>query len=218
MLSKGKASSRSHRFFLSRSPLGIYKKASELKSQQFGVGVLGKSPVILAERTIVTRLMRYYIRKDAASEIEGPFELEALRGWVAGGRFTNDFEAIEDTGRSTDDIRASRRWQLLEDVFTDPLSKRIEQSPGAFLAGVRQNSCYKALRLFIDLTSGAAWLTIAGLTYLEVGKSSPGDSTVQLVVVLGIFLMASIALIAARQFATLFADIADILIHQNRKK
>jgi hypothetical protein len=43
--------------------------------------------------------MKYYVRKDATSEIEGPFELDVIRGSIARGRFTTEYEALEDHGQ-----------------------------------------------------------------------------------------------------------------------
>ena len=85
--------------------------------------------------------MKYYVRKDASSQIEGPFELEAIRGWIAGGRFAMEHEGVEDLGRSTDELRRSRMWRSLEEVLAEPLPMRSAQSPKDFLDGVRDQSC-----------------------------------------------------------------------------
>ena len=46
--------------------------------------------------------MKYYVRKDASCEIEGPFELEAIRGWIAGGRFAMEHEGVLERIRKID--------------------------------------------------------------------------------------------------------------------
>jgi hypothetical protein len=162
--------------------------------------------------------MKYYVRKNADSVIEGPFELEAIRGWIAGGRFTNDFEAIEDNGRTLDQLRLSRLWQRLEEVFAEPMPPNAERSPGSFLALVRQNSCYKTLRLFVNLTTVAIWIAVAVTIYLEMTKDPALEGTTRLIMAAGVLFLISLALIAVRQSALLFADIADILIEQNRRR
>jgi hypothetical protein len=157
--------------------------------------------------------MKYYVRKDASSEIEGPFELEAIRGWIANGRFTMEDEAVEDRGRSTDEIRRSRMWRTLEEVFAEPPSERNAQSPKVFLAAVREQSCYKTLRLCIDLTVLASWAACAFFLFTRF-SSSPD------LLVLSIVLMAigGVGFLALRQSAYVIVDIADVLIEQTRRK
>jgi hypothetical protein len=160
--------------------------------------------------------MKYYVRKDASSDLEGPFDLEAIRGWVAGGRFTTEFEAIEDLGRTTDQLKRSRRWQTLEELFAEPASTNPEQSPKAFLEKVREQSCYKTLRLCVDLVVLAAWIAAAlGLFFYSPAVES---NLGLLAMGLGILVLAAIVVVAFRQSAFVLIDVADILIEQNRKK
>lgn len=160
--------------------------------------------------------MKYYVRKDAASDIEGPFDFEAIRGWVAAGRFTNDFEAIEDIGRSTDQLKRSRRWLSLEELFAEPAPSLNEPSPKAFLEKVREQSCYKVLRLCIDLAMAAAWVAAGFAMYLRRPDGEP--NFVVLSVGLGILLLAAMVAVAIRQSAFVLIDVADILIEQSRRK
>ena len=162
--------------------------------------------------------MRYYVRKDESADVEGPFDLDAIRGWVARGRFTPEFEAIEEMGRTADEVRRSQRWNKLEVVFADPAPRVGGQTPESFLARVRENSCYKTLRLFIDLATVAAWAASIFLVYVELSRRAPGDQATQLVVGLVVIALISIGLVAIRQSALLFADIADILIDANRRR
>lgn len=162
--------------------------------------------------------MKYYVRRDASSEIEGPFDLPAIRGWIAGGRFTNDFEAIQDTGRTAEELKACRDWQSLGDVFAQPEARQRGESADAFLGRVRKNSCYRTLRLFIDLTMVAAWGGGAAAIYLNFQTEEQGLRTGTLLIAAALILVASVGLVAIRQSAVLFVDIADILIEQNRRK
>jgi hypothetical protein len=157
--------------------------------------------------------MTFYVRKDAFSEIEGPFELEAIRGWIASGRFTVAHEAVEDRGRSTDEVRNSRMWRTLEEIFAEPASMRVEQSPKAFLEAVREQSCYKTLRLCIDLIMLAAWVGCALLALVRF-SSSPELLVGSIILVLVI----GVGFVALRQSAFVLVDIADVLIEQNRRK
>jgi hypothetical protein len=157
--------------------------------------------------------MKYYVRKDAASEIEGPFELEAIRGWIAGERFTMEHEAVEDRGRSTDEIRRSRMWRTLEEIFAEPTALLTEQSPQAFLNSVRDRSCYKTLRLCIDLAVLTAWGTAAVLILLRFSESK---NSLAIGVLLA--LAAGVVAVALRQSAFVLVDIADVLIEKNRRK
>ena len=157
--------------------------------------------------------MKYYVRRDASSEIEGPFDLEAIRGWIASGRFTMEHEAVEDWGRSTDEIKRSRMWRTLEETFAEPAPMRSAQSPKVFLNAVREQSCYKTLRLCIDLTTLASWGVCTVLLFSRF-SSSPD------MLVLSIVLAAVIAVgfLALRQSAFVVVDIADVLIEQTRRK
>lgn len=162
--------------------------------------------------------MKYYVRKDASSEIEGPFELDAIRGWIARGRFTNDCEAIEERGRTIEEVQRSQRWDRLEVIFADPEPSHAGESPDSFLARVRQNSCYKTLRLFIDLSTIAAWGVSVFVIYMELSKRAQFDQLTRIVLAVVMIALLSIGLVAIRQSALLFADIADILIDQNRRR
>jgi hypothetical protein len=157
--------------------------------------------------------MKYYVRKDAAAEIEGPLDLEAIRGWVAAGRFSNEYEAVEDRGRSTDEVRRSRMWRTLEEIFAEPPEMRHEQSPAAFLDAVRERSCYKTFRLCIDLAIVAGW--IAGALGAWIRFS---DSTNSMILAGILVVLLGIGLSALRQSALVVVDIADVLIEQNRRK
>lgn len=160
--------------------------------------------------------MKYYVRKDASSDIEGPFELEAIRGWVAAGRFTNDFEAIEDIGRTTDQLKRSRRWITLDELFSEPPPSANEQSPKAFLEKVREQSCYRVLRLCIDLAMTAAWIATA--VFLVVQKPVGEAPIPMLALGAGLLILAALLAVAIRQSAFVLIDMADILIEQNRRK
>jgi hypothetical protein len=157
--------------------------------------------------------MKYYVRKDALSEIEGPFELDSIRGWIARGRFTTEHEAVEDRGRSTDEVRRSRMWRTLEEIFAEPQALHVEQSPQHFLDAVRSRSCYKTLRLCVDLAIVAAWAACALLAFV---RSSDSTNSVMIAVFLAV--AAAVASVAVRQSAFVVVDIADILIEQNRRK
>jgi hypothetical protein len=158
-------------------------------------------------------MMKYYVRQDASSEIEGPFDLEAIRGWIAGGRFTMQHEGVEERGRSTDDVRRSRMWRTLEEIFAEPAELHVEQSPQVFLNAVRERSCYKTLRLCIDLSTFGGWF--AGGVYIFQRFASDTQSAVLCGAAL---ILMAIACAALRQSAFVLIDIADVLIEQNRRK
>ncbi len=160
--------------------------------------------------------MKYYVRKDASSDIEGPFDLEAIRGWVAAARFTNDYEAIEDMGRTTDQLKRSRRWVTLDELFSEPPPALNEQSPKAFLEKVREQSCYKVLRLGIDLAMTAAWITMA--VFLFAQRPTAEAPIPMLAVGAGLLILSALVAVALRQSAFVLIDMADILIEQNRRK
>jgi hypothetical protein len=157
--------------------------------------------------------MKYYVRKDASAEIEGPFELEAIRGWIAGGRFSMEHEGVEDLGRSTDELKRSRMWRSLEEVLAEPAPLRDPQSPSAFLTAVRDQSCYKTLRLCIGLTTFAGWGACAILAWLRFSSST--DGLIFSIALIGIM---AVGFVALRQSAFVVVDIADVLIEQTRRK
>jgi hypothetical protein len=156
--------------------------------------------------------MKYYVRKDATSEIEGPFKLDVIRGWIAGGRFSMDYEALEDHGQSLDQMTQSEDWMLLDKIFAAPAG--FEQSPKEFLRAVRKRSCYRGLRFCVDVLAIAGWAGCIWWTflfhYIPV-REVPVDQLI------GVGLVA-IGVAVSRFALRLLADIGDLLIEQNRRR
>ena len=149
--------------------------------------------------------MNYYVRKDGSSKIEGPFDLESIRGYIALGRFTGDYEGAENEHGP---------WSTLEEIFAMPVPRHFEQFPASFLEAVREQSCFKGLRLCAD---ALAVVAVGGpLVYLFSARallSGPAASGLILWVLVSV-----IAGLLSRFLATAIADIADILIEKSRRK
>jgi hypothetical protein len=158
--------------------------------------------------------MKYYVRKDASSEIEGPFDLLVIRGWIAGGRFSTEYEALEDHGQSLDQMKDSEKWTLLDEVFALGTAATFEQSPKEFLKAVRKRSCYKGLRFCIDVVAIAGWAGCIWWTFLFHSIPVREIPVNQLI---GVGLVA-IGVAVFRVALRLLADIGDVLIDENRRK
>jgi hypothetical protein len=158
--------------------------------------------------------MKYYVRKDASSEIEGPFDLGAIRGWIAGGRFTTEHEALEDRDQDSAQLEAASGWTTLQEIFAGPAATQPDEKPRAFLRKVREQSCYKGLRFFVNLLALAGW---AGcLWWVTILRASPVRELFVNEFILGGLALVSVAVV--RLMAVLLIDIGDILIERNRRK
>jgi hypothetical protein len=158
--------------------------------------------------------MKYYVRKDASAEIQGPVDLEVIRGSIARGRFTTEYEALEDRGQSLSQLKNSEKWMLLDEVFALGPTASFEQSPKEFLKAVRKRSCYKGLRFCVDVMAIAGWAGCIEWTFLFHSIPVREIPVNQLI---GVGLVA-IGVAFFRVALRLLADIGDILIEENRRK
>jgi hypothetical protein len=150
--------------------------------------------------------MKYYLWKD--SQETGPFTLEMLQVQLRSGTIRGDQPA-----RSIN----STTWARVEDL----LAQAPRASRGTFsaerkrvtrhLRRVRDNTCYGALRMLIDISFIITLLIFIGIAgFMLVSRNS---------FVLALYPGGGVVLaIASRQFLLLFVDMADTLLQRHAKE
>ena len=159
--------------------------------------------------------------KNASSKIEGPFDVAAIRGWIAGGRFTMEYQALEDHAQSADQMKNSTAWMSLEEIFSLPPSVPavIQLPPKGLLEALREQSRYKALRLGADILATAGWAGCIGSIFWWHSLGIP--QVAGLGFLLGQVLYAGLGAVVVavlRLMLVLLADIGDYLFEQYRKR
>ena len=95
-----------------------------------------------------------------------------------------------------------------------------EESPSEFLRSVRAQTSYGTLRAVITIVSVLliAITSIAMVPAILIALQTREYAAVGIIIALVVAIINIVLLIAAKQFVTMFVDMADTLIEQNRKK
>ncbi|HTN76074.1 MAG TPA: hypothetical protein VL096_12535 [Pirellulaceae bacterium] len=164
--------------------------------------------------------MKYWLRHPGATDFVYPLTLAEIRARIESGDLYLDCEALKATGQSLDEVRRSMGWVMLSAVLEPEsvITPDVGQSPAAFRAMIRRQSCYGNLRELIAVCTGFSLLVnvvLAGICIM--GGIRGGDGPLSIFSLLaGIF--GCFLTILLYQVALMMVDIADTLIEQNRRK
>jgi hypothetical protein len=169
--------------------------------------------------------MNYYLWINGKEQ--GPYTLEQIQQALDRGDITP-----QQTARTDE----SANWEPLEQIAAlqgrVPKQASVPIAPAAvaqdstrqrvrgYLALVRANSCYPALRGLIEVCFGLSIVCVVGgvlmFWYGDVIVGG-GFSAARTIALLGIAVLLVVGLVAARQSAFLLIDIADTLLHEHSK-
>ena len=173
--------------------------------------------------------MNYYITTHD-NEISGPHDLNALKNLLASGNITQETPVcVEGTEEWKSLSEILRRFQVIQ-RFQAKQQQEMRQPHAApqpqqrarillteeqHLADIRSRSCYKALRLVINVSAGVIFAAIiAFILYVATRET---ERLQPKLIGIGYALVLLIVTIAGRQSALLLVDIADTLLFEHNR-
>ena len=173
--------------------------------------------------------MNYFITTHD-NEISGPHNLGALKNLLVSGAITQVTPVCEEgteEWKSLSEIlrrfQAIQRFQAKQQqemrqphAAPQPQQRaRIFLTEEQHLADIRSRSCYKALRLVINVSAGVIFAAIiAFILYVATRETERFQPKL---IGIGYALVLLIVTIAGRQSALLFVDIADTLLFEHNR-
>jgi hypothetical protein len=166
--------------------------------------------------------------KDGENEMDFGEAIKALKdgkrisraGWNGkGAEIATPDVSIQDA--EIDPPTYKRSDVPIDDKPPLPPTVDDDQAPSVFLNTVRAQTCYRSLRILVELSSWMLFVVAAlcGLVFIIHGLEGTGRA-VYLGIGIGVIVLVFGAFLglACRQASSLLIDIADILIEGNRRK
>jgi hypothetical protein len=137
------------------------------------------------------------------------------------GANLNNFMDATVCPRCKKDLKALPDPEAVREAFVGPFEEPPRapgQSPLGFLPQVRARSCYATLRGMIDVFTVLNIIAVLVLAAFLVVCGSENSNTLLIIIGITVAAFRCFLTVASRQASLLLADIAGVLIKQNREK